>query len=298
MEPRVDPAGALRVMICAGATKAGTTWLFETLRGHPECHLRGVKELHFWDAGIEVSQASMLDRLGASAARKLTRIADEGDPEGRLRAELADMDAVAALHEDGATADDWLAYLSHGRGGRAVVGEASPSYALLPRERLAEMARATPGLRLIYLMRDPVARLWSNLRMVESAGRDGDDGLAARVDRAMHAVFAGKRAGVARRCDYRGALGRLDAAIPAGNLLAMTSEEAFTDAGLARICDFLGIAPVPAPPTRHHEGVALPATRQQRDAMRRFLRPQYEYIRLRFGSLPEAWLPETHGDPR
>ncbi|HHS89575.1 MAG TPA: sulfotransferase family protein, partial [Rhodobacteraceae bacterium] len=33
-----------------GAAKSGTSWLYRYLEGHPETHLRSVKELHYFDA--------------------------------------------------------------------------------------------------------------------------------------------------------------------------------------------------------------------------------------------------------
>jgi hypothetical protein len=41
--------------ICTGATKAGTSWLCRYLLAHPDCHLRAIKERHFFnsaDAGM------------------------------------------------------------------------------------------------------------------------------------------------------------------------------------------------------------------------------------------------------
>jgi hypothetical protein len=41
--------------ICTGATKAGTSWLYRYFLGHPDCHLRAIKERHFFnsaDAGM------------------------------------------------------------------------------------------------------------------------------------------------------------------------------------------------------------------------------------------------------
>ena len=38
------------LMFGVGATKAGTSWLYRYLADHPECHLRSIKELHFFDA--------------------------------------------------------------------------------------------------------------------------------------------------------------------------------------------------------------------------------------------------------
>src|SRR5262249_4365375 len=43
-------------------------------------------------------------------------------------------------------------------------GEASPSYAMLPRERIRLVRALLPRLKLVYLMREPIARAWSHAR--------------------------------------------------------------------------------------------------------------------------------------
>src|SRR5215218_4326678 len=59
---------------------------------------------------------------------------------------------------------DWLGlewYLDHFiAAGARLKGEASPSYALLPEERIRLVRDLMPGVKLIYLMRDPLARAW------------------------------------------------------------------------------------------------------------------------------------------
>ena len=56
-------------------------------------------------------------------------------------------------------------YLDHFRAGRGVVkGEASPSYAILPPERIGLVRELLPDAKLVFLMRDPVARAWSHAR--------------------------------------------------------------------------------------------------------------------------------------
>jgi hypothetical protein len=44
-----ESAGDLPSFYCIGAQKAGTTWLFEMLKKHPEIHLPQYKEVHYWD---------------------------------------------------------------------------------------------------------------------------------------------------------------------------------------------------------------------------------------------------------
>lgn len=56
-------------------------------------------------------------------------------------------------------------YLDHFAPARGrIKGEASPSYAILPLERIRLLRRLLPDLKLIYLMREPIARAWSHAK--------------------------------------------------------------------------------------------------------------------------------------
>ncbi len=48
--------------------------------------------------------------------------------------------------------------------GERIAGEASPSYAILPVEQIQAIRRLLPDLKLIFLMRDPIARAWSHAK--------------------------------------------------------------------------------------------------------------------------------------
>jgi hypothetical protein len=47
--PQGAESQGARLVYCIGATKAGTGWVYQYLRAHPECHMRTLKELHFFD---------------------------------------------------------------------------------------------------------------------------------------------------------------------------------------------------------------------------------------------------------
>jgi hypothetical protein len=56
-------------------------------------------------------------------------------------------------------------YLGHFQDGQGCVkGEASPSYALLPRRTIQRIHALFPKLKLIFLMREPIARAWSHAK--------------------------------------------------------------------------------------------------------------------------------------
>ena len=58
-----------------GATKAGTSWLHRYLAGHPDCALRSIKELHFFDTATDPDAhgwyLSDLDRKGEALAAEI-----------------------------------------------------------------------------------------------------------------------------------------------------------------------------------------------------------------------------------
>jgi hypothetical protein len=60
---------------------------------------------------------------------------------------------------------DFSWYLDHFAPAQGrVKGEASPSYAILPVDRIRLLRRLLPDLKLIYLMREPIARAWSHAK--------------------------------------------------------------------------------------------------------------------------------------
>lgn len=58
---------------------------------------------------------------------------------------------------------DW--YANHfAAAGARIKGEASPSYYALPRERIRFVQELMPRVKLIYLLREPTSRVWSDVR--------------------------------------------------------------------------------------------------------------------------------------
>lgn len=279
------------IMICLGATKAGTSWLYDHLSGHPDCHLRTIKELHYFDtvetgryglrlrahrAELAAIEARLDGLSGAKHAHALRRIAD-------LR------DWIAVLSRKAEDRAAYADYVTKGAMGR-VVGDVTPSYATLGTDTLRRIADLGEGVRFVYLMRDPVARLWSHVRML-ARRETPEGGDFARVARArMAGVLAGEDPGLVGRGDYRGTVAKLTSVMAPSRNLAMFTEDLMTRAGLSRLCDFLGIRVQDAAFARRvHEGAALEMTAQERAGARRLLRDQYEYAAKAFPVLPEAW---------
>ena len=274
-----------------GATKAGTTWLYRYLAGHPDCHLRSVKELHYFDAlegGFDRQIKVNRDKV-ARHAERLAGVA--GGKAAQLRQSLADLrDWLAVLDRRCEDLPAYRAYLETGRGTRRLVGDITPAYSGLPVDRLQTMAALSGDVRFVYLLRDPLARFWSHVRMVASRSRAGQQDLAGECARVFDRVLAGEPSDIANRSDYKGALERLDAAVDPRRLLVMFMDQLISLPGVARLCGFLGIgvhgANVAA---RIHEGAPLAMTSAQAARARDWLAPQYSYVAARFPEMPATW---------
>jgi hypothetical protein len=280
------------VVFGLGATKAGTTWLYRYLRAHGECHIRGRKELQYFDA-IEQSMVRFhADRL-ANQIRALEAQLPRLRPE--LRAawlkELLDMrDYHRVLMTCHADRNAYFRYLMDGLGHQKLVADITPNYATLSAGMLAKMVGVADETRFIYLMRDPVARFWSNLRMGVAGGLPPGADLEAAARAELAAILAGKRSPINDHSDYAGVLAKMDAAIPKERQLVMFYEDLPTPDGVRRLCRFLGIRPKAVDfAHRINAGAEVPLTAEERAALRRWLRPQYEAVAARFPVLPKAW---------
>ena len=269
------------ILFGMGAAKAGSSWLYTWLQRHPECHFRAVKELHYFDT---------FD-LG-SPKSKVKSLTDQMD---RARARNAQMHVQTALAELRALFEkpenmlDYIAYMEKGAGPARVVGDITPAYALLSERRLARMAEVE-GAHFLYLMRDPVDRLWSHIRMI--AGRRSPRGIvtAEAAEALLQGVLAGEEEAITARGDYQMTLTHLLGTVPEPQRLVVFYEELIEGPAAFRICDFLGIARQMPPPERTVMlGAELERTEEQEARMRAFLKPQYEAVEEIMGRLPAAW---------
>lgn len=280
-------------MFCVGAAKAGTTWLHEYLSSHPDCGFRTLKELHYFDA-IETGRwGGQVKRFDGEIRRLKARQDSLRGWRARRNAQrVADyaewLDIVKGRRRDDAR---YLAFL-RARGGR-LVGDITPSYALLSAETLADMAALTPDVRFVYLLRDPVARLWSHVRM--NAEREGgplpvEERAQALLERVLADPGSDEAQLVLARSDYAGALLRLSSVVAPSKLFVCFMEDLIAPEGVNALCDFLGIQRHPGEYERRvHENKPVAMDPRCRGAAAALLQDQYEFVARIFPALPAAW---------
>jgi hypothetical protein len=130
--------------LCIGAHKAGSTWLYQQLDSHPDFWMPPVKELHYFD--------------------QLSRVQRAAHPRCRDERDLQFLDGLKRL-----STEPGIDLENYGRlfepKASLLSGDISPNYSTLSDGVIRRVVKYFPNLKVIFLARDPVERVWSHLSM-------------------------------------------------------------------------------------------------------------------------------------
>ena len=264
-----------------GAQKAGTTWLSDYLKKHPQVFHSPVKELNFFN---QLVNNPLRQKTIDFQTRRIGEILlDRGKAKYPPRIEA--YQRVIDLLEIGRFREDLEAYLDYFAariGNEPLFGEISPSYSHLTIAGFEKIREAFPLVKIIFLMRDPVSRMGSHIRHIQRH-KELD------VSKTLHKLTI--KDSLYFRCDYGGTLDKLDEVFGEDNYHIEFYETLFSVAAIKRLCKFLNIEYVkPDLSKRVNVSFTRPISSEFKEVMREKLEPIYEDMRNRFGAdLPEKW---------
>ena len=183
-----------------GAPRAASTWLHTRLSSHPEVYLPHRKELHFFD---------------------------QLDSQGKFK------------YDPGSIRDRRL-YATFFQGGKKLTkGEITPAYSCLPQERVEDIVRLMPGVKIIYILRNPVERAWSGIRRRcwYGEGKKADEVSRDKL------IEISKEESLLIRGDYRRNINVWEMALHPANIHYMFYDDISENgvAELEKLCRFLGV---------------------------------------------------------
>jgi hypothetical protein len=275
-------------LLGVGAMKAGTTWLHDHLAASPQCQPGLRKEYHVFDSLDLDREPYLLHRVVAKAHASLDDVA-EARPTDPTFLVQASMIADEELYFDYFTA-----LFARSPQTRLTL-DITPGYALLSPERLARIRSSFErrGVRAVaaYLLRDPVERIWSQVRMQKRRRPENNPGTAEELVAQRYAEPA-----YAERTTYDVTVRHLDEAF--GDLAAYAFYEELFDPAtvaseIARLSTFLGIdahdPDLGAQFNVSPRSAELPESTVR--AVAEHFRPTYEFVASRFPDrdLPSIW---------
>ena len=156
--------------LCIGAAKAGTTWLYEQLRHSSEMHFAPEKELHYF-----FSKYGQFDRLPPAARFNKLRefinrasynfTAPIGEPEFARKFTFfqKNLDWYQSFAQ-GPTTQSWYRRLFSNASATQYACDFSPSTSKINLDGVHAIRDLSPTVKIIYILRDPIERLWSHVK--------------------------------------------------------------------------------------------------------------------------------------
>lgn len=184
-------------------------------------------------------------------------------------------------------------YLRRHGAGASAFGEITPSYALLPSAAFAEMDELFPDARFIFIMRDPVDRLWSHVRRKTAKAERRRD-TKRDANREFRETL--EKPSCILRSSYDRTIKEAERVIPQKRMLYLFYEELTSaetgPAQVRRIENTLGLNPKKidqdffATNVNSSPGAELDPDNEL--AALELLAPAYEFVAKRFGH-PKGW---------
>lgn len=269
--------------LCIGAQKAGTTWLDANLRRHPKLWLPPMKELQFF-SHLHVPPARrwtgrQRHERGTQLLSRYIAKNPQEEWDYRYIARLADLVA-------GPITDDWYGRMfALARPGQ-ICGEVTPDYCTLPDAGIEHVLRLSPGVRIIFSLRDPIERSWSHIRMTaRSRG-------VTEIEKLEQ--FA-RQADQLQRGNYPAIIARWRKYVPDERFLVLFMDDIVSapNTVLENVCAFLGVPyrdkafARAANPVHVGEAQAIPEP--VLDALKQSFRPVYEQVAALYPEIGARW---------
>tara|TARA_R110002049_G_scaffold138614_2_gene298781 strand:- start:5871 stop:6734 length:864 start_codon:yes stop_codon:yes gene_type:complete len=141
-----------------GAMKAGTTWLYSMMSTHPDVFFAQRKEIHYFAADLYPDQLNRRSRF-----RHFKRFFGFMKPDTFP----PNVEEVVRWFSDylAEPVDDaWYRQLFEANPGKKYCADFSNLYASLGKREWKHVQAMTDNLKVVYIMRHPVKRLWSHYK--------------------------------------------------------------------------------------------------------------------------------------
>jgi len=216
-----------KILYGIGAQKAGTSWLFDYFANRDDFFCPVIKELHYFDNVYLKELCGGWDDHFIS--KKIPNIVNRNIKSKSLSGE--DWEALkSTVTRLGFKNDkDYFDYVK--KQDEVYFADITPSYSMLDRDAFSSMVDNDFDNKFIFIMRDPVDRIWSSLRYTanNNNGKVDLDSLDLKSQQ------------IKLRTDYKRTIINLEHAVDKKDILYLFYEDLFKDETIVKICRFLNV---------------------------------------------------------
>jgi hypothetical protein len=148
-------------LVCIGAQKAGTSWLFEVLSDRPDIYTPPFKELHFFDHKFikECNQWAGWHVKKEIKNAKKKHLDQNIDPDQKF------LDYLDSILQPPMFNGNWYKNIFSPAPSSSICLDVTPEYSCLPEEGVRFVAKFLKETKFIFIIRNPLDRAMSQLRM-------------------------------------------------------------------------------------------------------------------------------------
>jgi hypothetical protein len=150
------------LFLSVGAMKAGTTWLYAQLKDHPDIYFTPEKEIHYFANKIGID-----NQLNHRARAEKLRACINKHHKSNLK-HISLHASEIAWYADYAVprylTNEWYVDLFRMKQGQKYCADFSNLYCLMDERGWENVYKSAKSVKVIYTLRDPLARLWSHYK--------------------------------------------------------------------------------------------------------------------------------------
>ena len=141
-------------LVCIGAQKAGTSWLFEVLSDRPDIWAPPFKELHFFDHKF----IEECNKWAGWHIRKEIKIARKKHLDQSIYPDEKFLDYLDSILEPPMFNGNWYKKIFSRAPSSSICIDVTPEYSCLPEEGVRFVAKFLKETKFIYIIRNPLDR--------------------------------------------------------------------------------------------------------------------------------------------
>lgn len=157
--------------LCIGAQKAGTSWLYKQLSEHPDVWMPPVKELHYFNTlYVPQNRRWTKQHLRNGTLNIIKQHITSADP---INFEY--IRYLSQLAAGNPFTEDWYKSIFNWPAARfKILGDITPEYSTIPDAGVKYVRSLLGAVKIIYIIRNPLKRALSQLRMNASRHLKGE----------------------------------------------------------------------------------------------------------------------------
>lgn len=150
------------LFLSVGAMKAGTTWLYEQLKNHPDIYFTPEKEIHYL-ANIVGIDNQLNHRMRLLKLKEIMQLNAKGNPKF-ISQNVDDIFWYATYAQAKNINNHWYESLFSLNNAKKYNADFSNLYCQMDSDGWDNARKVSKNIKVIYTLRDPLKRLWSHYK--------------------------------------------------------------------------------------------------------------------------------------